>query len=76
MKILTQEGLIVNDDKVLKYDVYQTPMPTRFKVEAVLVNGEEIILGFYKTDKRAKEVLELLLEFYRSGIMVFTMPKE
>ena len=74
------EKTIINFDEVTKI-LITSPIGTNdgeFKITAENILTAEI-LGYYKTEERAKEVLEDIMEFYvitEERNKVYRMPKE
>ena len=67
MIIVSQDkDKIVNFNNVSGIEIYPPTDDTQnFEIDAEKVNGELDELGFYKTEERAKEVLQEIIKSYR-----------
>ena len=59
---------LITDTKHIKKDDYA--------IIAQTTDTEQLIMGIYSTEKRAKEVLKMIYHFYASGQKLFEMPEE
>ncbi len=79
MIIVEQEKTyLINFDNTTQITLATDKEEKEFAVMAETTKSKEIILGIYKTEERAKEVLQEIIQIYRVAIptAVYEMPKE
>ena len=69
MIIISQnEEVIINNNNVTSiYIEFVESEKRKYRLTAEMVNRSEIILGEYKTEERAKEILQEIIRKYKLG---------
>ena len=73
-----EKTYLINFDNTTQITLATDKEEKEFAVMAETTKSKEIILGIYKTEERAKEVLQEIIQIYRVAIptAVYEMPKE